>query len=216
MNLNQADSSLLIELHYLPSIAYCALLYKYRRVTIEQFEHYNKRSYRNRSHIGSSNGMQRLSIPLMKGKNQQQSIKDVSISYDQDWPTQHWRSIISAYGNSPYFQDYGPYFEPLFTEKPLKLFDFNLLCLKTVIEALNIEVQIEFTAHYEPYPSSFHIDYRNQLLPHVPIEESTSLQLPKYRQIFEEKTGFISNLSILDLIFCTGPEAVLLLHDCFH
>ncbi|MEZ4949950.1 MAG: WbqC family protein [Saprospiraceae bacterium] len=100
------DKRALIELHYLPNIQYMSKWYLYDEIILEGSENYSKGGFRNRCMIATSLGAKRLSIPLQKGKNNQTSIKEVKIAYDQDWQTQHWRSIKTAYNSAPYFEFY--------------------------------------------------------------------------------------------------------------
>ncbi|NJN78366.1 MAG: WbqC family protein [Saprospiraceae bacterium] len=110
----------LIESQYFPPLAYFSVLLKHEKVWIEQFENYQKGSYRNRCHIATANGLLRLSIPLEKGKNNQTCIKEVKIHNDTNWQIQHWRAIKSAYGNAPYFEYYADELLPFL--KKIRLF----------------------------------------------------------------------------------------------
>ena len=116
---------ILLETQYLPSIQYCSKFCSADPVVIEQHENYRKGTYRNRSHIASANGLLRLTIPLQKGKNQQQNIRTVRIAYNQPWQAQHWTSIQSAYGNSPFFEFYADELQPFFKKKETFLWDWN-------------------------------------------------------------------------------------------
>ncbi len=202
----------LLELHYLPCIQYFTKFYLHSRVWIEQHEHYQKGSYRNRAHIASANGLLRLSIPLVKGKHQQQNIREVRIAYDEPWPTQHWQSIRSAYGNAPFFEYYSEHLQPIFHKRPTFLFDFNLELLQTLLGLLSIDCPVTLsTEYYKNIPDDWK-DYRNLISPKN--EQSPAdpfFKGVKYVQVFEEKHGFLPNLSILDLLFCVGPGASMLL-----
>ncbi|MEM1323321.1 MAG: WbqC family protein [Bacteroidota bacterium] len=203
-----AATSLIIDLHYLPSVHYFAKLIQYPKVRIEQYENYSKGSYRNRAVIASTQGPLRLSIPLRKGKNERQAIRDVQIAYDQPWPSQHWTAIRSAYGNSPYFEHYADYLQPLFQNKTASLFDFNLQLLHRLIQLLQIEVDLGFTdAYHKSYPEEV-ADFRHLISPkHVPSNVDPHFSPSPYAQVFQEKTGFLPNLSVIDLLFCTGPAS---------
>jgi hypothetical protein len=199
----------LLELHYLPSVAFFTALSNHREVWIEQCENYQKSSYRNRCHIAGANGLLRLSIPLKKGKNEQQSIKEVEIAYEEPWQHQHWSSISSAYGNAPYFEYYAPELAPFFTEPVPCLFEFSNSLLDKLIQLLQLDVHIHYTREYQRAPVAAAKDYRNLIHP----RKSTPFNLTPYPQVFTEKHGFLPNLSILDLLFCTGPQASLLLES---
>ena len=212
--MNLKKQAILVELQYFPPIQYLSKFLQYEKVCIEQHENYLKRSYRNRCHIAMANGLQRLSVPLRKGKNEQQSIRGVRISYEENWQKIHWASIISAYNNAPFFEHYEHYFQPFFTNKFEFLFDFNLEILETILKIVGLKEEIDLTNTFEKETSPSILDFRNQINPRQPDGKGDpSFTAAKYSQVFEEKNGFIPNLSILDLIFCTGPQAVDILEN---
>jgi hypothetical protein len=192
-------------------VAYFALFTVTPQVLLEQHENYNKRSYRNRTHLAGANGILRLSIPLLKGKNEQMPIREVRIANDQDWQRQHWNTIWSAYGKSPFFEYYAPEFEHFFHKKYTFLFDWNLDLLKRILTLLELSHKLSFTAEYSKKPLQT-MDFRDCIHPKKDLNVTIPFFKPqKYGQVFEEKFGFLANLSILDLIFCAGPQAVLYL-----
>lgn len=176
-----------------PPISFFSEVRKSSLVLIDLFENYQKRSYRNRFEILTSNGKQSLSIPLKKGKNEKQLISEVLISYDSNWPNQHLQTIQSAYGKSPYFEHYFPIIESLFQKRIEKLSELNDAALQQSLKSLKIDGKFDFTSSYNP------------------DKTVTSYAVKKYPQVFEYKYGFTENLSIIDLLFNTGPEAVLYL-----
>ena len=203
------EQAILIELQFLPPINYIAQFFHCDKVIIEQHENYSKRSYRNRCHIAGVNGLIRLSIPLEKGKNEQQPIREVKIAYHEPWQRQHWFSIQSAYGNAPYFEFYADSLEPIFKQKHRFLFDLNLDLLNWLDEQIQMPAILEFSSEYSVIPG-IGKDFRNKITPKAPIR--ARLDPPTtYNQVFEDKHGFLPNLSILDLLFCTGPQSNLIL-----
>lgn len=206
--------SILLELQYLPPIQYFTKWILYDEVIIEQYENYLKGSYRNRSHIAGVNGLLRLSIPLLKGKNEQQSIRDVQIAYHEPWQSQHWNSIISAYGNAPFFEHYAPEIAVFFEKRYQFLFDFNQDILQCLLKLCGLPSSITFTQGYLTEPESGIFDFRNGIFPkkHRQKDDQSFTPVP-YAQVFEEKNGFLPNLSILDLLFCTGPQSLLILEN---
>ena len=208
-----SNPDILLELHYLPSIQYFSKLVKHPRVLIEQCENYNKGGYRNRAYIAGANGKSRISIPLQKGKNQQQSIRDVRISYQKSWHTPHWIAIRSAYGNSPYFEHYADEIKACYDAKPAFLFDLNLQLLETLIRLIGIDVQVEFSAQYEKEPVDS-LDFRNRIHPKDPLgTQDESFRINTYAQVFQEKIDYQPNLSVIDLLFCTGPQSIQILEE---
>ncbi|HZK62546.1 MAG TPA: WbqC family protein, partial [Puia sp.] len=154
--------------------------------------------------IAGANGIISLSVPLQHGRNQQLPMHEVKIAWSEPWQSLHWKSIQSAYNRSPFFDHYRDELNLLFCSKVEKLMDWNLECLEWVMEKLDRPVSIRLTEspEQESDPALWE-DHRNEVLP-----KNHGLCMPmKYQQVFEEKTGFFPNLSILDLLFNRGKEA---------
>lgn len=202
-----------IETHYLPNIQYFTKLILYEQMYLEQHENYQKRSYRNRCHIAGVNGVLRLSIPLEKGKNQAMPIRETKIAYDENWQSHHWQSICSAYGKAPFFEHYDFYFHPFYEKKYTFLFDWNYELLTMLLSLLSIKSSIELTTDFQKQYVTAN-DLRNQISPKKRTQQTDKLFNPKaYPQVFQEKNGFLSNLSVLDMLFCAGPQSILILED---
>lgn len=196
-----------LEIQYLPPVQYFSKLAAFPVVFIEACEHYVKGSYRNRCHIAAVNGIQRLSIPLRKGKNERQPIREVQIAYDEPWQTQHWQAIRSAYGSSPFFVHYADVLEPFFKKNKIThLWDFNLELLQLFVKLMGLKTELRFTETYEPIPAD-KLDFREKIHPKHPFIDE-AFQATYYPQVFEDRHGYLENLSILDLLFCSGPAAV--------
>ncbi|MEO0340509.1 MAG: WbqC family protein [Bacteroidota bacterium] len=204
-----------IELHYLPSIAYMAKLSHLEAVFFEAHENYSKRSFRNRAHILTSSGVQRLSIPLAKGKNEQMPIRQVKIANDQNWQINHWRSIRTAYSRAPFYDYYADEMTPIFEKTYTELFDWNLDLFKLICDLIGVEINWTLTSDYDRlYDESVH-DLRNTVTPQNwdRLNDRFFKSIP-YAQVFQEKHGFVANVSALDLLFCKGPEAAYYLELC--
>lgn len=205
----------LIEVHYLPSVQFFSKLLAFEEVIIEQCENYQKGSYRNRCHLAGANSLQILSIPLEKGKHQKLPIQEVRIAYTHTWHLQHWRTIRSAYASAPFFPYYADALELLFTKRPDRLFDFNRDLLNLLCSQLGIRTTISYSVDYLIDPGPDILDLRDRISPKDPPEGSDpQFQAVPYPQVFLERHGFLPNLSILDLLFCTGPEARQILRSC--
>ncbi len=196
---------LLLETQYLPSVAWCAAVWREQAVALDAAEHYQKGSLRNRCHIAGPNGPHRLSIPLVKGKHQQTAIREVRISYLEPWQRQHWRSIQAAYGNAPYFEHYAEEIRPFYERKFEFLFDYNL-----EFQLLILKKKLGWTGAFTFQDQNFHVeawpaesDLRNQI-GGDPNDFPEWFTPQRYPQVFEERTGFLPNLSVLDLLFCCG------------
>ena len=205
---------ILLELQYFPPIQYFSKFLLYPNIVIEQHENYSKGSYRNRCHIAGPNGLQRLSIPLLKGKNEQQNIRQVKIAYHQVWQNAHWNGIKTAYGNAPYFDYYADEIKVFYEKNYEFLFDLNWDILQALLVLLSIEANIQLSHNFQKTVPTTYFDGRNSIFPKKHRQKEDKLfNKVAYPQVFEEKHGFIPNLSILDLLFCHGPEAAMYLES---
>jgi WbqC-like protein family len=198
---------ILTSIAYLPPISWCSLVFKAEKVTIEACEHYQKGTYRNRCHLIGPNGLQKLSIPLLQGKHQQTPIREVKIAYAEAWQKNHWRSICAAYGRAPYFEHYAPFLMPFYQKKYEFLFDFNYELLLLIGKKMGYNGVFEFSETWQEKSVLTPIDYRNT----VSFEAAKLgnwFEPKQYSQVFEEKHGFIADLSILDLLFCSGKLGI--------
>lgn len=204
----------LIECHYLPSIAFLCIFNKYERVIIDAHENYQKGSYRNRTYILGPNGPHRLSVPLCKGKHEQQPISEVLISYDEPWHRQHWKSIMTAYGNSPYFEYYKSELKSLIISKHKTLFELNMKAIKWLCKNMGLPEQSPdiSTSFYETVPIVT-TDLRDAIRPGEDVKLGWFRPV-KYAQVFESRYGFIPQLSGLDVLFCLGPASGMYLEQC--
>lgn len=174
-------------------------------VWIDHKERYVKQSFRNRAYIMTGNGKQILSIPVIHTKKME-SVSEVAIEYVTPWQRNHWKTIESAYGTSPYFLYYRDALQPFYEHPTESLFDFNLSILQTILRLLKIPTTIHLTPEPIPFQEN---DLRALIHPRNSKQGDYPLHLPQpYYQVFNERYGFISNLSIIDLLFNLGPDAV--------
>lgn len=205
------SKSLLIELQCFPTIYFFVEALKHDHLILEGQENYRKGTYRNRYHIAGPNGLQRLSIPLAGGKHQQQPIQEVGIAYGDNWENQHWRSLTAAYGRAPFFIHYEEEIKDILFSKATTLWSFSMEALKCCVELLDLELDWTISPEFIKTPAAPISDYRNHFRPKTDENPIGKDQLIRYPQVFPEKNGFMPNLSILDLIFCQGPQAGILL-----
>jgi hypothetical protein len=195
--------TLLIDLQYFPPIIFYKSLYKFSNIVFEQYETYQKMSFRNRCQITGAEGLINLSVPLVKGRDQKTLIREVRISDRQTWQAQHWKTIVSCYSRSPWFEFYRDELERLYQRRFDFLLDWNLGCFEWSLRVLGLSIPVSMTERYEKEYVDEHVtDWRGKILP------KNREGGPKYRQVFDERIGFIPNLSILDLLFCEGKEAI--------
>ncbi len=203
---------------YLAPVQYFTKLISYPTISIEYCESYLKQSYRNRAVILSANGPLPLTIPVANGPRAKGPVRDLKISYDVNWQQIHWRGIWSSYNSSPFFEYYSDDIAPFFHNKTYKyLIDFNSEIQNAVFKALNIKIGIIKTADYYPegeVPDTAD-DFRYTIHP-KPQKQIADLHFfpNPYLQVFNDKWGFVPNLSILDMLFNEGPGTISHLCSC--
>ncbi len=205
--------NLLIELQYLPGIIVYKNLVKASHVKFEQYESFQKMSFRNRCKIATANGVINLTVPIEGGRNSNTLVRDVKISNRNRWQHIHWRTIFSAYNRSPWFEFYREEMEKFYSRNFVFLWDWNLEILLWTIDKLGGKIELGFTENYQP-PGSVQpdtADWRSKVSPKNYLEFAD--ECPRYRQVFEEKLGFFPNLSIIDLLFCEGKNSLPLLEN---
>jgi hypothetical protein len=197
------------ELQYFPPVTFLTTLFKETYVYLDIYGAYRKMSFRNRCVIAGAQGVISLSVPLQNGRNQNLPMNEVLISEMENWQSRHFKSIQSAYNRSPFFEYYRHELFEIY-RKPFKcLVDWNLHCLNWVKEKLDWPAEIRFTEKEVYYGTTEFEDRRNMVLP-----KNYSYWKPvKYRQVFEERTGFLPNLSVLDLLFNVGKQSAELLRN---
>lgn len=196
--------TLLIELHFLPSLEYFSLLSKYDDIVLEKEEHYIKQSYRNRCYINTANGVKALTIPLT-GKHGKVFYKDVKIDYSTRWQNVLWRTLESAYKNSPFFEHYSDECNKIIYTNKTFAFDLNAELLSYCLKALRWSKSLGMTTQYEKVVNDSFSDMRQSITTRNTYIERGFYRPVPYYQVFG--SSFEENLSVLDLLFCTGPEA---------
>ncbi|MCX6267683.1 MAG: WbqC family protein [Bacteroidetes bacterium] len=194
---------LLLATAYLPPVNYMARAIHAEAIVIEAFETYTKQTCRNHCAIYGPNGLQILSIPVIKANGNHTLTKDVLISTHQPWQKIHWRSIETAYNNSPFFLYYRDPLAQFYEKKFRYLIDLNTEIFQVLLKLLKRERPVTFSDSYEKMPIQ-QTDLRTIL---VAKHSSRLTNIPHYTQVFESRHGFIPGLCILDTIFNLGPEA---------
>ncbi|BAO74358.1 WbqC family protein [Winogradskyella sp. PG-2] len=195
----------LIHSTYFPNIAHFIAMLKAELVYFEVCDNYQKQSHRNRTEIYGANGKLALTVPVSYTQKNRQLYKDVKIANENQWQLLHLKSLQSAYSMSPFFEFYIDELMPLFEQQYDFILDFNLNCFEVLKDALQIDIKTSKTTVFEKEPEEM-IDCR--LLVNRNFQVNT---FESYTQVFSEKHGFISNLSILDLLFNEGPNTELYL-----
>ena len=194
-----------------PAISWWGNIVQADSLLLDGYEHYEKMTLRNKYRIAGANNPIQLSIPLAGGRDQRMAMKDISIHNDGKWQVQHWRTLTSVYRQSPFWEFYEPTLEQFFTNNYEHLADFNHQTLLWCMKQLKLNIPTEQSSSYQrTYPEGY-TDMRH------PKKQAASVEnFPKYYQLFEERTGFLPDLSILDLLFAEGPHTATWLKQNAH
>lgn len=188
-----------LSLHYLPNVVWMKNLLSGNCI-IDVHEHFIKQTYRNRAVILSANGPLSLTIPVKK-TGVKTPMKDLIADNEVSWQKQHWESIVTAYGSSPYFIHYADGFKAIYGKAVTNIADFELELLRLVLRYMKVEADLVFS---ESYIETHAGDLRIYISPkNSRIEE----RFKPYLQVFADKFPFYPNLCILDALFNLGPEA---------
>ncbi|GAB5522719.1 MAG: WbqC family protein [Roseivirga sp.] len=195
---------ILLDIQYLPSVAYFMAIKQADEVWIEAEQNFVKQSYQNRCKILGANGIQSLSVPV-NHRSRKIPIRQLTIDYKQKWMNTHWRALQSAYGKSPFFDYYADDIREIIRSECATLFELNRQLMTLCLKYLQIDTPIHYTTVYEKVPGGNLTDLRSVIHPKKAISELNWFNPTPYHQIFG--SNFAPNLSILDLLFCEGPMA---------
>ena len=203
---------------YFGPVQWYQKLNRFGSVLIEQHEHFLKQTFRNRCIIATTQGVQALTVPVEKAPSnlpEGRLIKDVRISNHGKWRSEHWNALQSAYGESPFFEYYEDDIRPFFEDRWEYLLDFNMAITEKMCVLLDIHPHITLTESYQnslPFGEGWGgaSDFRPIIHPKHPQPDPDFNPKPYY-QVYQERFGFQPNLSVLDLLFNMGNEAVLYL-----
>ncbi len=199
--------SVLIELHYLPSLEYFCALLPFDTIELEKHEHYVKQSYRSRCYINTSQGVEMLIVPLT-AKHGKHLIKDIRIDYSSKWQNNHWRTLEAAYRSAPYFEFYADDLKTILYRSHPFLFDLNLELLSFCLNSIRFNPSLSASVSFEK-PAINVFDCRSKINNKKSLAERAFYKPVPYHQVFGN--AFVENLSLIDLLFCEGPLASTLL-----
>ena len=190
---------------------------------IEQHDHFVKQTYRNRCVIATANGTQTLTVPIERYDGTKCAMRDIRISDHGNWRHLHWNALVSAYGETPFFEFYADDLRPFFEKRHTFLFDLNLDIMHTMCQLLDVRPQVTLSEQYIVLPSeddaavsaailtdkslTDFVDFREAIRPKHPLPDADFNPTPYY-QVRAQRHGFLPNLSILDLLFNEGPEGI--------
>ncbi|NQV02623.1 MAG: WbqC family protein [Bacteroidia bacterium] len=215
--------TVLLPTAYLPPISYLAICAAADEILVEVWETYPKQTLRNHCEIAGPNGRQRLTIPVTRPDGNYTQTKNIRIAKNLHWQKIHWKSFEAAYNKSPFFLYYQDYFLPFYEKEFAFLLDLNLQLLETLFRAIRLDKALTCTESYEmEVPGATDLRQTSRIQHHCHCEKPKprvkrsgsveaavpGIRLTEYYQVFADKLGFISNLSIVDLLFNLGPETL--------
>jgi len=192
--------ALFIPTYFSPISQYHALLNS-NSITFEVEDNYQKQTYRNRCYIYGANGKQLLNIPVSIPKSSiKTKSKDILVE-NSNWQKQHYKSFEAAYNHSPFFEFYKDDLQKIFSKKYTYLLDVNLDSFNFIKNALELPIEYKFSKTYEENKPN---DFRDL----ADSKKKVEISFLSYIQMFDQKFGFLKNLSILDLLFMEGPNSI--------
>jgi hypothetical protein len=202
----------LLQTTYFGPVQWYQKLFRYDHCLIEQYDSYQKQTYRNRCIIATANGLQSLTVPV-EHTDEKMLVRDLRISDHNQWRRIHWNALQSSYSESPFFEFYKDDLRPFFEQRYEFLIDFNEAIRQKICELIDIHPSVSYTESFLS-PLTLHnpslADFRLTIDAKHP-QPDPDFEVKPYWQVFRHKRGFLPNLSILDLLFCKGPEAVFFL-----
>lgn len=195
--------SILIHPSYFPSVSHYVAMVQAENILFEVDDNFQKQTNRNRMYIYSANGVQLLNIPIKHSNEPHQKYRDVQLETAFDWQKQHFKSLEAAYRTSPYFEYFEDDIRPIFEQKNKYMLDLNLKIHEIMNECLGIDLRYTQTEEYFKQPAEGIIDLR-----YLVNGKKDVNQFDPYTQVFDDRHGFLNNLSILDLLFNEGRHAI--------
>lgn len=188
---------------YLPPVGYFFPINDDVELCIEREENFIKQTYRNRCYLLSAHGLQLLTVPVYDGSLHKVKISDIRIDYSKRWQQVHLRAMIASYNASPYFEFYFEQFEKIISENHVFLIDLNTSLTELILNIMGLDNKICFTTCFED-PGKSENDFRYSISP----KKQSPFSIRNYPQVFESVPANREYLSIVDLIFNTGPDSV--------
>jgi hypothetical protein len=202
--------NVIIESQYFSPVTFYKMVSNKSHVEIDQYENYQKMSFRNRCIIMGGNGPVTLSVPLEEGRQQRRPTKEVRTANKYAWQVQHWKTIVSCYNRSPWFEFYRDELENIYQKRVTFLIDWNWMCWEWMVKNLGWSITTSLSEFWQAqHDMTKWLDLRSKILPKNIMSSFSNPVI--YAQVFEDRFGFVPHCSILDLLFCEGKNARTLL-----
>ncbi len=192
----------LLSTAYLPPAEYFFRIAEAGKTLIEKEENYIKQTYRNRCYILSSSGLQALTVPVYMGSLHKTPVKDIRIDYSKRWQQVHLRALAAAYGSSPFFIYYFESIEKIILHNHEFLLDLNIDLVRAILKMIKLNAEISYTDFFLPANKAEN-DFRNIITP----KKKSEYQPKPYTTVFGTEGNYSWKLSIVDILFNTGPES---------
>jgi WbqC-like protein family len=199
----QEASALSTDLQYFPCINWFKDSITTGRFCFYPEEPFRRSGFRNRLLIPGSNGIISLSIPVMGGRATKLAYKQVLIDFTSCWQRDHFRTLDSVYGNSPFYFQYRDELSALYVKKVDFLYSWNLSCMEWVSSKIGLIIPIDY-AQSNDADETIPVHVVDKYKPNN-YNEPVNGPFLKYPQVFEDRIGFKNNMSILDMLFNVGP-----------
>lgn len=191
-----------LEIAYFPPVEYFAILARYSSVYVEACENYQKQSYRNRCRLYAENGAQTLNFPVKHRHGSfELPIMEIEVDYSTPWVAKTQKCIETAYGSSPFFEYYSDGIFDILDSRPATLWDLDMSLIRFFMSRIGLDTIIIPTSSYAADHIDIHPKRLNTILQDLGVDRP-------YYQVFADKCGFISGLSVMDLLFNEGPESI--------
>jgi hypothetical protein len=201
-------SSIILPTSYFPNIEFFKLVFENSKILIDINERYEKQTYRNRATVLSANGVLNLSVPVIRPNGKSTLVKEVEISYVENWQKNHLKAIESAYRNTPYFEFYWDAIVIILKKEQKYLWELNQEIILHLADKFGLTATTKTTAEFIDFQES---DYRKRLHPKI----DSGFKTKSYIQTFEERYGFVNNPTALDLLFNEGPNSISIISESY-
>ena len=197
---------LVTDYQYFGNICFIELLYKEKQVCFDSHAPFTKMSFKNKMVILSAQGPLALTIPIVGGRDQKTAINNIRIAYDAPWQAQHFKALKTCYKRAPYFEYYEADLEKLYTTKTEFLVEFLEACHQFLQKAIKGKWElIQFNEYAQKIKEE---ETKKEIHPWQPNNYAQFPIKNEYQQVFTSPSGFIQNLSILDMLFCVGGKEI--------